>query len=138
MRKTPRKTAAEVRAEERTLGFYQCLQILEDEWRSQVRMTSRGPVGGEKLWPLVEKMQAHAGLLDDDHKELALPRQYGTEFKRLRRRVILLKPHPHAGRKGFVLDSPAFEENGLWRVYFLDKKAKADIAFAKPEHWRFL
>lgn len=130
---TPRKTLAEIRAEERMMGFYACMRIFEREWRSKVRLTKEGPVGGEELWPVLEKMQAHAGLLDDDFKALNHPRVFGSRFDRLRKRVKVLSPHPHAGRAGFILDSKAFMTDGMYRVYFLDAHDhQADNAFALP------
>lgn len=130
--KTPRKTLAEIKAEERMVGFNACMRLLEREWRSKVRLTTKGPVGGEELWPLLEKMQAHAGLLDEDFKALNYPRVFGTEFLRLRKRVKVLSPHPHAGRTGFILDSKSFMTDGMYLVYFLDAHDQADNAFALP------
>jgi hypothetical protein len=129
-----RKSMAEIRAEERMAGFYACMRILEREWRSQVRLAPGGPVGGEQLWPILEKMQAHGGLYDDDYKVLSIPRMYGSEYERLRVRVEVLAPHPHAGRKGFILDSEAFMKDGMFRVFFLDGTDRgADNAYARPE-----
>lgn len=119
-RKTKRKTMKEVQAEARLEGFSACLSILEREWRKRIRLTSKGPIGGEELWPLLEKMQAHQGLLNEDFKILQTPRVWNRSFDRLRKRVEVLHPNANTGRKGFIVDAEAFLENGLHRVFFLD------------------
>jgi hypothetical protein len=131
----PRKTLAETKAEHFALGFYRCLRIITREWRARARPTE-GPTVMADLWPIIEKMEAHGGLYDEDFKELNLQR-YGYEFERLRRRVEVLKPHPHAGRKGFILDSETFLHEGMHRVYFLDE-GKVDNAFCRPDWLRRL
>ena len=131
---TPRKTMAEVRAEERSRGFFECMRILELEWLRTTRSTASRVEGEGPLWPTLEKMQAHAGLLDEDHKAFTIPRRWGKSFDRLRVRVVLRSSHPHAGRKGFILDSASSMENGLHRVFFLDGlERKADNAMARPD-----
>lgn len=82
--KTPRKTMAEIRAEECMRGFSQCMEILVSEWRSRVHMT------------------------------------------------------PHAGRKGFILDSDVFLKDGLHQVFFETDRHGIDNAYSKPEYIRRL
>ena len=129
---------AEIRAEERMRGFHECLDIVRREWRATATMVPESqmtPVQRAR-WDILRKCDAHAGLLDDDLKELMMPRCYpGTNWTRLRVRVEVVEPHPHAGRRGFILDSEAFREHGGHIVYFTDgKPGVADNALAKEEH----
>lgn len=136
-----RKSMAEIRAEERIAGFNMCLEIMRREWRATVRLTPDGAVGDDRLFRIFEKMDALGGLLDDDYKAEMFPRVFPkSDWSRLRRRVRLVKPHPHAGRLGFVLDAEAFKtEEGMWRVWFLDNcDGRTDNAYAKPEHWTWV
>lgn len=137
MGKTPRKTMAEVKAEAFLAGFRACQRIMGYHWRK----TIRGVTSDEKLFDIYMEMDAHAGLYDDDYKALYMPRHYGPDaFERLRVRVEVLKPHPHAGRKGFILDSDAFRNDaGLHKVWFLSSQPRqARCAFAKDEHLKKL
>jgi len=115
-----RKTLAESKAEAFSAGFYTCMNIIMREWR-RIHGPGTGPSQLADLWPIIEKMEAYGGLYDEDFKALNSLR-LGYDFKRLRVRVEVLHPHPHAGRKGFILDS----------------ETKADNAFAPPHQLRKL
>lgn len=137
---TPRKTLAETKAEYFMRGFSRCMEIMRKEWRSRVSLRDPDPNHVvAPLWPILEKMDVRMGLYDDDYKEIAWPRLYpDSDWKRLRVRVKLISPHPHAGKEGFILDSSAFAtEDGMWMVYFEDYPENgASCALAKPTHWR--
>lgn len=117
-----RKTIAEVRAEAREEGFAMALEVAHREWRQQRVLT--GAVGAENLRTLLEKLQPLQGLLSDDVNELALPRQ-GVEFVRSRKRCVVKASHPHAGQRGFFLDT---EGEGPVKVWFLGQTHQIDSA----------
>jgi hypothetical protein len=137
---TKRKTMAEIRAEERAAGFEQCLAIVRREWRRNARivqMEEMSPVERAR-WDILMKCDEHAGLLDDDFKEHMMPRVFPqSEWRRLRVRVVVQEPHPHAGRPGFICDSKAFVERGCYRVWFTDRQdLSADNAMVPEGQFR--
>jgi len=88
-RKVGRKTMKEIRLEERSRGFYECLEIFEEIWRNKGQENMRRGLPANQafltpacsgLWEGIEKAQKVGGKIDRDHKTIMFPRVYGNEF----------------------------------------------------------
>lgn len=81
MKKKMRKTMEEVRLEERTRGFYDCLVIFEELWRKRVWQVGPHPNLIERdtpctiLWDGIEKAQAKIKYDEYRYKKLSLGRR---------------------------------------------------------------
>jgi len=65
--KTPRKTQAEVKAEQYMYGFNACKAIMERHWRATISRGLGGISSDMKLFEIYQEMDMHAGLYDDDY-----------------------------------------------------------------------
>lgn len=128
-RRTPRKTAAEDRALSKVSGYEQAATVVVNAWREKVAWG--GMNSAPMLWAMVEHHNAFISLYDDDYKELYFPRVYGTPYERITRRITLKSPHPHAGRRGFVVGSH-LDKHGCQRVWFLSGPGRDTNAYVKP------
>ena len=83
----PRKSQRELRLEERTNGFYDCLYILETEWRATLEKDPRGWIAAaknpspesERLWSVIEKCQAKIRKDQDEYKDLLRKRTFALK-----------------------------------------------------------
>lgn len=87
-RKTPRKSMQEIRLEERTRGFYDCLHIFETLWRENAAERMKqgfsmktafcGPVG-DALWEGIEKAQSEISPDNANYRDIQYERVHGPE-----------------------------------------------------------
>lgn len=119
-----RKTIAEVKAKAREEGFEMALEVVRREWRKKTRASLSGPTDGEEIREVLDKLQHLHGLLSDDVNELYMPRN-GVAFIRISKRCVVKAGHPHAGSRGFFLDTG---EQGPVKVWFLGQRHQIDSA----------
>jgi len=77
-----RKTARELRLEERTRGFYDALMIFEDMWRKRVWITgvkTGGDAACQFMWEGILKAQEKVRDDEREYKDLSLGRRYGEQ-----------------------------------------------------------
>ena len=63
-----RKSIKEIRAFERSAGFYDCLEIFEKDWR-KLAWTERGSDKEAFLWDIIERVIKEGSKLDAAYKE---------------------------------------------------------------------